>query len=757
MKHIEKAESKHLDKIITDIREGKYVIPDFQREFEWNPWDVNALISSIFMDYYIGTLLLWKASPENVKILSCEAIKGYKQKLNPEHIVLDGQQRLTAMYFAFFNPDIPYPKRKNRCCFFMDIEALVEDNFEEAFYYAWDTKWYRKFLETPIQQFERNTFPLQLIGTGIWNITDWLKDYRNYWVEQEELHHAVNTQEFEEDDFEKHEQRRKLIKKSLSFAPQLEKTLRELLSDYNLSYIELDREISVAKVCDIFTHINSKGVPLNIFDLLNAILRPHDVYLKDMWRNVADDLAYTDQDRMKIYVFQVISILKQTYCSPKYLYYLVPGTVKTIRKDDSTKEQVILVETKEEFVSAWDNAVNALKKSIKTLKNPRDFGAINSSFVPYPSIIPAFTAIKTFVENSNYKNSLDINLKIKKWYWASIFTQNYSSAAESTSAKDFGDLKKWFDDDTAEPESYIKFVQELDGLDFVKQNQKGGAIYNAIFNTLILNEARDWYTSELPEYDTLDDHHIVPNSWGKKNVGNDINSILNRTPLSASTNRKIIGSRMPFDYLKEMLENNGEKKFYQIMETHLFTRKAIDILLRNPFSKEDYYEFIAERERAIKAYIKSTIILDEVELPAELKDIDKKIELVELKIRDVISAKITDDQYNELIPDHIKEKVNRRIQSTLKKNPGMSHEDLTSTQKRLSYFDLQECCDVIISKATWGRFEGQFKNKAPLQEKFSKLGELRNSIRHSRDVNEVALLEGKAAIIWFNAILKHGA
>jgi len=58
MKHIEKAESKHLDKIISDIREGKYVIPDFQREFEWNPWDVNSLIASIFMDYYIWDIII---------------------------------------------------------------------------------------------------------------------------------------------------------------------------------------------------------------------------------------------------------------------------------------------------------------------------------------------------------------------------------------------------------------------------------------------------------------------------------------------------------------------------------------------------------------------------------------------------------------------------------------------------------------------------------------------------------------------------
>jgi hypothetical protein len=753
MKHIEKAESKHLDKILSDIRDGKYVIPDFQREFEWNPWDVNGLITSIFMDYYIGTLLLWKASDENVRVLSCEGIKGFKGALKPEHIVLDGQQRLTAMYFAFFNPDEPYPKRKSRCFFFMDIAALVDENFEDAFYYQWETKYYKEFLLSPQIQFEENTFPLEIIGRGIWKITDWLKDYRAYWVVQQNIQSEVDTSEFDEKLLKSFNDRNSKIEKSMELAPQLETILRELLSDYNLSYIELDREISVAKVCDIFTNINSKGVPLNIFDLLNAILRPHDIYLKDMWRSVADELDYTDQDKMKIYVFQVMSILEQTYCSSKYLYYLVPEALKTI-KDGGTKKQIVLINNKREFETKWMAAVDSLKKSIKALKNPRDFGAITPTFVPYPSIIPAFTAIKVHVEKAGYKNILDVNAKIKKWYWSSIFTLNYSSSVESTSAKDFGDLKKWFDDDSEEPENYIKFVQELDNQDFKKQNQKGAAIYNAIFNILILNEARDWYTSDLPEYETLDDHHIVPHSWGKKNVGNDINSILNKTPLSSATNRNVISDRMPFDYLKEMKDNNGETKFYKILESHLISKKASEILMRNPFSKEDYYEFISEREKTVKEFIQSNIIEDILVLPPQLKELDSKIEEVELKLRDVIADSISEEQYNELIPPHIIEKVSKRIQVTLKKNPGMSLEDFRPVRKKMDYFDLQEYCDVILSKGTWDLFENTFKNKQLLQEKFSKMGELRNSIRHSREAGEVAILEGKAAIIWFNELIK---
>ena len=103
-------------------------------------------------------------------------------------------------------------------------------------------------------------------------------------------------------------------------------------------YIELDRDIDVSKVCDIFTQINSKGVTLDIFDLLNAILRPKDIFLKKMWHESKRELSFTDPKKMKIYVLQVMSILEQAYCSAKYLYYLVPEAIKTIKAADGSRE-----------------------------------------------------------------------------------------------------------------------------------------------------------------------------------------------------------------------------------------------------------------------------------------------------------------------------------------------------------------------------------------------------------------------------------
>src|SRR5215468_4682508 len=58
--------------------DSRFVIPDFQREFERKPWDISELMRSIFLDYFIGSLLLWKGKKDNFESLACEAIYGFQ-------------------------------------------------------------------------------------------------------------------------------------------------------------------------------------------------------------------------------------------------------------------------------------------------------------------------------------------------------------------------------------------------------------------------------------------------------------------------------------------------------------------------------------------------------------------------------------------------------------------------------------------------------------------------------------------------------
>ena len=138
------------------------------------------------MDYYIGTLLLWKASKENVKVLSCEPIYAFEGKQDPQHIVLDGQQRLTALHYAFFAPSKPFPKRSKAVVYLLNIVELVNQNYEEIIRYEFMTRKVTALLKDKSALFESHTFPLGEMQSGGWGTSDWIKEYRDYWTDKAE-------------------------------------------------------------------------------------------------------------------------------------------------------------------------------------------------------------------------------------------------------------------------------------------------------------------------------------------------------------------------------------------------------------------------------------------------------------------------------------------------------------------------------------------------------------------------------------------
>ena len=746
MKNVQKPEKIHLGKLIEEIRKGRFVIPDFQREFDWEPWDVRDLIKSIFMDYYIGTLLLWEGNKENYKKLSCAPLYAFEAGGDPEYIVLDGQQRLSALHYALFQPDVKFRKRKNAILYFIRLNELLEENFEEAFFYYSKTKYYGEIIDNTTRQYEEHLFPIGMMKEGSWGIDDWIKGYRDYWQDKADACEEAEMQE--------------QCEQFARQAKDLKELFSDLLNNYQISYISLDRDLELNKVCDIFTHINSKGKPLDTFDLLNSITRKEDIYLKDMYREASvqlDDATFPGFE-IKTYLMMVMSIMKQNYCSSKYLYYLVPHEKKKIKNKEGKVTEVVLINSKEEFIDLWQKAVKAIDKALSSLKNPRDFGSISSKFLPYPSIIPCLAAIKAYVEQSELRNKVDIHSKIRKWYWSSIFQNRYSSSVESTSAKDYMDLKKWFVDEDSEPDAYTDFVAGFRDLDLHKETRNGSAIYKAIFNIFILNEAKDWETFELPEYDTLDDHHIVPKSWGKKmGLGQEINTVLNKTPLSSDTNRKIIRDNLPNTYLKSILENNDEEKVYKVLQSHLISRKAIAILLRDPFTVEDYRDFISERKHTILQEIEGRLINEKIDLPENLKMINDEIEKVELRLRSIIKSRCLLASIEDIktkIPNHFLPKLKGRIEKEVRKNPSLRTRQDNDVDFWIQFLDLQELKDIIQNKDHWSSFETEFVTKEKLTGEFNDLAALRNAIRHSREADQITRMKGEASILWFKQQLK---
>lgn len=742
MKDAQKPDHVSLNTLISRLREGRFVIPDFQREFEWNPWDIRDLMRSIFLDYYIGSLLLWKGKEGNFKALSCEPIYGYSGNDTPEYIVLDGQQRLTAMFYAFLAPDVSLPNRANRAVYFIRVDKFMSEDYDEAFNYDWLSRRWMPILKNNEAQFAGHIFPLSVVGAGSWDLPNWVQGYEKYWQKQAEQ----ATENGANGDVE-------IAAQHCANAKAFGEHLKGITEQYQISYIELDKDIEIDKVCDIFTQINSRGIRLDAFDLINALLKPKGLQLKHMWREAAPRLEFVDTQKMNVYILQVMSILRQAYCSPKYLYFLLPGEEKPIRDPDGTRRREVLVPTEKDFAERWHNAVNALESAINLLRHPQEFGVTSSSYLPYVSILPVFAAIQAHIKTLPANKQLEAQRKIRHWYWASVFTNRYSGSVESTSARDFLDMKAWIDDNGVEPALLQEFKTRFRNLELRKETKRGTSVYNGIFNLLVLQGARDWMTGNVPQHGDLDDHHIIPVSWGKDHLeGNPIHTILNRTPLTTATNRQVINDRLPNEYLPELIAVNGEKTVRAILESHFISPSAQEIPMRDPFTTDDFELFIAERQRTIQEAIEHLLIKERLDLSPQLRELDESIELVELELRSVVVNALGNDPAQ--LPSHITPRVEDRIQRAMRKNAALDAEYYQTLEGKLEYFDLRELQDTITNKALWPLFEPRFANKVTLAAKFDQLAELRNSIRHSRKVDKITSKEGEAAILWFEQVLQ---
>lgn len=97
--------------LITDIEKGLIKIPQFQRNFVWDPSMSANLMDSIVKGYPIGTFIFWKTK-ERLKSIRNIGGQNFPEADSGDFLnfVLDGQQRLTSLYASLKGVSI---KREN--------------------------------------------------------------------------------------------------------------------------------------------------------------------------------------------------------------------------------------------------------------------------------------------------------------------------------------------------------------------------------------------------------------------------------------------------------------------------------------------------------------------------------------------------------------------------------------------------------------------------------------------------------------------
>lgn len=72
----------------------KWSVPEFQRAFVWKPTQVRDLAESLWLDFPVGSLLVWDSK-------NPEEPHGAKDGVSPSLWIVDGQQRTTALAILF--------------------------------------------------------------------------------------------------------------------------------------------------------------------------------------------------------------------------------------------------------------------------------------------------------------------------------------------------------------------------------------------------------------------------------------------------------------------------------------------------------------------------------------------------------------------------------------------------------------------------------------------------------------------------------
>lgn len=125
--------------LVKDVRNGRIGLPDLQRPFVWRDNKVRELFDSMLKGYPIGYIMLWESPVdyESKKSTIGDNSKTYEE---PKELVIDGQQRLTALVAAMFSVKV---KDKN----FADREIKISYNPLTREFAVWsqayekDTEW----------------------------------------------------------------------------------------------------------------------------------------------------------------------------------------------------------------------------------------------------------------------------------------------------------------------------------------------------------------------------------------------------------------------------------------------------------------------------------------------------------------------------------------------------------------------------------------------------------------------------------------
>ena len=588
-----------LEDLLRQCHKGELQLPDFQRSWVWDEERIKSLIASVSRGFPIGALMTLERGGEvEFKPRTVEGAPPEAKKVQAQSLLLDGQQRMTSLYQVTIRNKVVEtvtPKHKKvRRWFYIDIRAALEDDAarEEAIVAIPEDRMVRSAFNRDVDldlssreaEFEHFMYPV----SGIFDWDNWQKEF---------IEHAMKVGDFSE--------KWKVIK---AFKEQV----IDQFTKYHVPVIALGKTTSKEAVCVVFEKVNTGGKPLDAFELVTAMYAAEGHELRKDW--YGSEMAPGRHHRLQTAYhapgqeFGILCNVGNTDFLQAISLFHTRDLRRKAEADGKTGKELpavsgnrraLLALPLEAYLRYQDRVEQGFMETAKFLHMQniyRDFD------LPYQSQLVPLAAI--LAEIGDRWHEASVRARLLRWYWNGVFGELYGSTVESRIAKDFIEVPEWIAGGL-EPSTITDATFRADRL--FSMRMRLSAAYKGV-NALLMREgAKDFVSGQDFNHtaffgENVDIHHIFPRAWCKK-AGRDwkvYDSIVNKTPLSYRTNRRI-GGDAPSEYLARL--ERGSKNHTPVpagtLDRHLETHLIDPELLR----ADNFEQFMEDRKERLLTLI----------------------------------------------------------------------------------------------------------------------------------------------------------
>ena len=188
---------------------GRKQLPDFQRGWVWDDSRIRSLIASVSQAFPIGAVMTLETGNPDVcfKARVLKGVNSENAQSEPDELILDGQQRLTALFQSLMSKDGVYTIERNEKeivrYYYLDMEQCVKDDIEReraVLSCRKDRPLLQTFRGEAIdlssseqkelvkKQYEHAMFPVH----QIFDADDWGDGYKKFWEENPPKRNVFN-------------------------------------------------------------------------------------------------------------------------------------------------------------------------------------------------------------------------------------------------------------------------------------------------------------------------------------------------------------------------------------------------------------------------------------------------------------------------------------------------------------------------------------------------------------------------------------